>query len=159
MKEVRSMFTEALADKLLDLSKKHASEIAELWYKAVSTNPRTTSYSSLNKDTLINQSASFYRNLKQFFFSDNPYSDMERFLETNGYADYAYGHKVPLCEAIYALIIMRRYIWLHADTQAMLYNSPLEVYQALESVNRTILLFDYAIYIVTKRYDEMCKKK
>jgi hypothetical protein len=152
------MPAEALIDKLLDLSKLRAGEIAELWYKAVCANPRTKSYSGLDKDVIIRQTASFYRNLKQLFFSDNPYDEVRRFLDTTRYADYAYEHSIPLCEAVYALIIMRRYIWLYADNQSILYNSPLEVYQTLESVNRTILLFDYAIYIVTLQYDEMAKK-
>jgi hypothetical protein len=153
------MQNRSLIDKLLDLSRKHSSEIAELWHKAVITNPRTASYYSLNKETLVLQAASLYRNLKELFFSENPYSEVENFLASIRYAEYAYEHRVPLSEAVYALILMRRHIWLHAETQSMLYNSPLEMYQTLESVNRTILLFDYAIYIVTQRYDEMCKKK
>jgi hypothetical protein len=151
------MQNQALVDKLLDLSKNHADEIAELWHKAIIINPRTTSYCSLDKSALIKIAASFYRNLKELYFSEDAYAGVHHFLNTNHFAEYMYDRHVPLCEAVYALIIMRRYIWLHAETQAILYNSPLEMYQALESVNRTILLFDYAIYIITQRYDEMCK--
>jgi len=152
------MTAEALTDKLLDLSKLRAGEIAELWYKGVCANPRTKSYCGLDKDVIVRQAVSFYKNLKQLFFSDNPFDEVRRFLDTSRYSDYACEHNVPLCEAVYALIIMRRYIWLYADNQSILYNSPLDVYQTLESVNRTILLFDYAIYIVTLQYDEMANR-
>jgi hypothetical protein len=153
------MTSEALADKLLDLCRNHADKIAELWYKAVSANPRTTSYSGLNKDVLIRQVSSFYENLKQLYFSENPYYEVRRFLDAIHYAEYVYNHGIPLHEAVYAIIIMRRYIWLYAEMQAILYNTSLEMYQALESVNRTILLFDYAIYIITQWYTEMDKRE
>jgi hypothetical protein len=159
MKEVGKMYNQALIDKLLDLSRNHAGEIAELWHKGVITNPRTSSFCALNRDTLIHQAASLYKNLKQLFFADNPYSEMQNFLDSINFTEYTYQNKIPLAEAIYALILLRRHIWLHAETQAMLYNSPLEMYQALESVNRTILLFDYAIYFVIQRYEELSKKK
>ena len=53
MKEVRKMYNQALIDKLLDLSRNHAGEIAELWHKGVITNPRTSSFGSLDKSALI----------------------------------------------------------------------------------------------------------
>jgi hypothetical protein len=153
------MVSHALADKLLDVSRKHATEISELWHKAISTNSRTPSYNKLDKGTLVDQAASFYKNLKQLYFTEDAYPEVERFLAAMRYAEYAFENSVPLHEAVYALIIMRRHIWLFAEAQAILYNTPLEIYQALESVNRTILLFDYAIYIVTRRYDELARKK
>jgi len=153
------MVNQALTDKLLDISRQHAAEIAELWYKAIITNPRTPSYSKLDKNVLVYQAELLYKNLKQLFFAEDPYPEVEKFLATTRFTEYAYDNHLPLWEAVYALVIMRRYIWLYADMQALMYNSPLEMYQALESVNRTILLFDYAIHIVTKRYDALAKKK
>jgi hypothetical protein len=151
------MTNQAFIDKLLDLSKNHSEEIAELWYKALIENPRTASYRNLTKDHLIYQSSAVYRNLRQLFFADNPYDEIKSFLGSIRYAEYACEHNIPLHEAVYAIILMRRYIWLHADEQAILYNSSLEMYQALESINRTILMFDYAIYDVIQRYGEIAK--
>jgi hypothetical protein len=149
------MVNGALADKLLDLCQRHADDIAELWWKATTTNARTQSYSRLQKDAMVRHAATFYRNLKQLYFAENPYTAIQSFLETNHYLEYTYENNIPVHEAVYALIIMRRHIWLYAEMKSILYNNPLDLYQALESVNRTILLFDYAIYIVTQRYDEM----
>ena len=70
------------------------------------------------------------------------------------YAEAIYAKDVPLPEAIYALIIMRRHIWLYAELQAM-FNTAVEMQQAIESINRTLLLFDYAIHIVAQKYHKM----
>ena len=151
------MTGEAFIDKLLDMSRSHAAEISNVWHKAVIENPRTATYGGLNRDVLIHQATTLYKNLKSLFFSNDPYAEVEKFLDSIRYADYAFENNVPLYEAIYALIVMRRHIWLHAETQAILYNNPLEIYQSLESTNRTILLFDYAIVIVIQRYEELAK--
>jgi hypothetical protein len=64
---------------------------------------------------------------------------------------------VPAKEAIYALILMRRHIWLYAEFQ-MIFNSAIAKQESLDTLNRTILLFDYAVYEVTKEYLELTRK-
>jgi hypothetical protein len=142
-----------LADKLLDLSQNHAKTIAEQWYSAVTTNPRTSSFRKIPKDRLIAQAESFFANLKRLYFADNPYREMQQFLERTEYVEYTHSLHVPLHENIYALIMMRRHIWLYAETQAM-FNTSLDMWQALESINRTLLLFDYALSILAQKYAE-----
>jgi hypothetical protein len=51
---------------------------------------------------------------------------------------------------------MRRHIWLYAEFQT-LFISAVEQQQAIESLSRTILLFDYATYVITERYQELMK--
>jgi len=46
---------------------------------------------------------------------------------------------------------MRRHIWLYAEFEA-LFTTSLEMHQQVESINRTLLLFDYATYIVAEEY-------
>ena len=142
-----------LADKLLDLSQRHGKTIAEQWYRAVSTNPRIPSFHNIPKDDLISKAEHFYTNLKQLYFSDNPFEEVQQFIERSGYIKYTLSLNIPLHENIYAVIMMRRHIWLFADTQA-LYNTAVDMWQAMESINRTILLFDYLIYILAQKYYE-----
>jgi len=52
---------------------------------------------------------------------------------------------------------MRRHIWLYAEFQAV-FSSGIDQRQALDTLGRTILLFDYAVYEVTKEYQELMKK-
>ena len=49
------------------------------------------------------------------------------------------------------MVLMRRHIWLYAEFQAI-FVSAVEHQQAAESLNRTILMFDYAIYVITEKY-------
>ena len=105
----------AFADKLLDLSGSYAEKIAEQWYKAVSTNPKTPSYHSLSKERLILPVVSLTKNLKRMYFSDDPYQEVLHFLEGMEYAESIYDGGVPLSEAIYALILVRRHKWLYAE--------------------------------------------
>jgi len=53
---------------------------------------------------------------------------------------------------------MRRHIWLFAELQGRFFNVATDIFQAVENINRTFLLFDYAIYAVTEKYQEMSRK-
>ncbi len=148
------MTYKAFTDKLLDLCEYRAEEIAKRWWKAVSENSRTTSYQSLPAEECLQQATFIYKNLKRLFFSGSPYQEVQQFLEKMRYIEDIYAGGIPLHEAIYALIIMRRHIWLYADLQATFFTAS-DAYQGIESINRTLLLFDYAMYLVSQKYHEM----
>jgi len=147
----------AVTDKLLDLCEQRAEEIAVRWFKAVVGNPKTPSYCFFPREKCLRQAVSLYKNLKPMFFAENAYQAVLQFLERASYVEDVHAAGIPLAEAIYALILLRRQIWLYADIQA-LFNTPLDMYQATESINRTLLLFDYAIYIVTSKYQELTRR-
>jgi hypothetical protein len=88
------------------------------------------------------------------FSAKNPFEEARRVYAK--YADNCYDKGIPLHEAIYALTLMRRHIWLYAEFQT-LFISAVEQQQAIESLSRTILLFDYATYVITERYQELMK--
>lgn len=146
-----------LTDKLLDLSRGHAGKIAEQWYEAVRTNPRLPSMQVLPREQLIVKAMLFYENLKRLYFAENPFDEMFQFLEASGYVEDTMKMNIPLHENVYALIMMRRHIWLYAESQAV-YSTSLDLYQALQSINRTILIFDYAIFILTKKYGDLTER-
>jgi len=54
--------------------------------------------------------------------------------------------------------MMRRHLWLFADMQ-VIFTSALDSYQAIETITKTIRLFDHAIYIITRRTEELWKEK
>lgn len=143
-----------LTDKLLDLCEHHAEKIAEQWYQAVSTNPRTPSYRSIPKETCLSQAAFLYKNLRSAYFSDNSFQQVRQLLDQLQHIEGLYAKGIPLPEAIYALVLMRRHIWLYSEFQ-VLCNTALDLQQEIESINRTLLLFDYATYILAQEYHEM----
>jgi hypothetical protein len=120
----------------------------------VRKNPKTPSYHNLSEDKAIPQAVDFYSKFRGVFSAKNPFDEARRVYAK--YADDCYDKGIPLHEAIYALTLMRRHIWLYAEFQT-LFISAVEQQQAIESLSRTILLFDYATYVITERYQELMK--
>ena len=113
---------------------------------------RTPSYHSLPKDMVIEQGTDFYKLFRRMSLAENSYEEAKTF--SWKYAEDFYKKKIPLHEAIYALILMRRNLWLYAEFQGT-FVTALEKQQAVESLNRTILMFDYVSYQVIEKYQEL----
>lgn len=142
----------SFADRLIEVTERHAEEISKQWCDAVRSNPRTSSYHELSEEECHPRAVDFYRNLRRIYFSERPYSEVNDYF--SAYAEQTYREGIPLSEAIYALIMMRRHMWLFAEFQAY-FVTGLEHKQAVESINKTIRLFDHGIYIVTRKYEEL----
>jgi len=142
----------AFADKLIEVLEANTKEISEQWSKAVSTNPRTPSYHSLNPDQYVPHALFFYSNIRKLYFGDKSREEETKYFIN--FAEAMYKAAVPLHEVIYALMLMRRQIWLYADFNAV-FVTTLDMHQAVESINRTILMFDHVIYSLSKRYGEL----
>ena len=144
----------AYATKLIDLTENNAEKIARQWAKDVKTNEKTQAYRSAAEERIIQQAIEFYQYFREMFVHDAPYKQAEKFFEH--YAQERYREGIPLHEAVYALILMRRHIWLYAEFQAI-FITAVEHRQAVESLSRTILMFDYAMYVITRKYRELMK--
>lgn len=135
--------------KLLDIMENDAEAIAKNWAKDVTKNPKTLFYHYINEDYLIPQAADFYRKLSSVYTLKDPYPIIHDFMSR--FAEKRFKEGVPLQEALYAIILMRRHIWLYAEFQAI-FTTIVEQRQALESQTRTILIFDYLAYTVSEKY-------
>ena len=143
---------QAYAAKLINLIESKAENIAKQWAADVMKHNRTPSYHSLPKDMVVEQGINFYRLFRQMSLAEVPYNEAKNF--SWRYAEEFYQQKIPLHEALYALILMRRHLWLYAEFQGT-FVTALEKQQAVESLNRTILMFDYVSYQVTEKYQEL----
>lgn len=141
--------------KLADLAETNAEVIAEKWVKAVQQNSMTPYYHDRPPDKLVPQAVRFYRNFRKIFTEPKPSVAAEEYFSK--YALDRYSDGVPIHEAVYALILMRRQLWLYAEFQAV-FTTAMEKHQAMDSLNRTILVFDYATYFITKAYNELAKQ-
>jgi len=144
------------ATKLIEVTEKHADRIASQWLGDVRMNPKTPSYHTFSDEKALSHADAFYRNFRSLFSAEKPYDAARKFFTK--YADERYAEGIPLHEAVYALILMRRHIWLYAEFQS-LFTSAVEHRQAAESLTRTILMFDYATYVITERYEELMKRE
>ena len=144
----------AYADKLLNFTEQHATEISKQWAKALQSNPKTASYRKVREFKLVNLGESFYKNLKKLYFEKNSY-DMATVYFSN-FAQEQFYENIPLDEAVYALMMLRRQLWLFAEFQ-VLFTSALDQYQASDSINRTVLLTDYGIIAIVNKYRDLKK--
>jgi hypothetical protein len=147
-----------MADRLIDLCERHADEIAEQWHSALSANPRTTSCNLMSKAGALRHATSIYKNLGKMYLAENCYQAVEHVLDANGFAEDFYARGIPPEEVIYALVLMRRHIWLHAETQALYEMALNDMFEAVTNINRVLLIFDYASYIISHRYRELAAK-
>ncbi|MBN1547885.1 MAG: hypothetical protein JW902_14640 [Syntrophaceae bacterium] len=146
----------ALEDKLIELTEKHAAQLSEMWCNAVRINPRTPSYHPQDHDFCVSHAFDFYKSLKRIYSDEKPYPAVTAFF--NRFAEESYLSNIPLNEAVYAVIMMRRQIWLYADIQALCV-TPIEHQQAVASITKTIRIFDHGIYAVITRYLELEAEK
>lgn len=145
----------AYTTKLIDLIESKAENIARQWADDVMKHTRTPSYHSLPKEMVIDQGIIGYRLFRRAAMAEDPYKEAKTF--SWKYAENFYRENIPLSEALYALILLRRNLWLYAEFQGA-FISVLEKNQAVESLNRTILLFDYVAYQVTEKYEELIQR-
>ncbi len=143
------------AIKYLELVDQHAEKMAARWAKDVRSNSKTKYYQLLDEQKIISLCVRFYQYFSKMFVDDKLSEDILHFFKT--YSRESYALKIPLDEAVYALILMRRNIWLYAEFQSI-FTTAIDQQQAVDTLSRTILLFDYASYDVTKEYQELIKK-
>lgn len=145
-----------LADRLIDLCARHADQMAEHWRRALISNPRTRSFAAVPGEACQRHAVYLYKNLGRMYLAEDPYQAVVKHMDVTGLAEDLHGRGVPAEEAVYALILMRRQIWLHSEREA-LYVTPEDMNEVVISVNRVTLLFDYATYRMVARYREMSR--
>ena len=121
----------AFADKLIEVLETHNEEVARQWSQAVSQNPRTPSFHSLDPARYVHHGIRFFKNIRTLYFSEQPHTEEIQFFLS--FAEQMYKAKIPLPEVIYSLMLMRRHIWLYADFN-VLFITTLDMHQAVESI-------------------------
>ncbi|MBN2282952.1 MAG: hypothetical protein JXO48_03590 [Deltaproteobacteria bacterium] len=145
---------QVFADRLINILEAHRDEIATQWCNAVRSNPRTPSYHRVPQEKCRQNAIGFYKKLERIYHSEKPYTEVRDYF--TAYARTQHGNKIPLHEAVYALIMMRRHMWLYADFQAP-FLTAVEHHQAVETINKTIRIFDHGIYLVIQEYGRIEK--
>ncbi|MGV8057515.1 MAG: hypothetical protein AB2L12_05720 [Smithellaceae bacterium] len=135
--------------KLLDLMADNADAIARQWAKDVVRNPKTPYYHDMDKDKILPQAVEFYKQLSRIYNTKDPFTPIQKFM--GKFAEERFNEGIPLHEALYAIVLMRRHIWLYAEFQAI-FITVVEQLQAMDSLTRTILMFDYIAYSLSEKY-------
>jgi hypothetical protein len=141
----------ALADRLMQFSAAHSRQMAHEWYKALSTNAKTQAFNSMDREVCIRHAECIYKNLNQLYFAENCEKAVCQLLDTDEFVEDALALKIPFDQIVYAIILLRRHLWLYAEFQA-LYNGVEDMMQMVENINRVLLVFDYVIYQAAGKY-------
>jgi hypothetical protein len=149
------MLHKSMVDKLMDMCERHAPEIAENWYNSLSSNPRTTACLAIPREILIRHAVEIYRSISDMYFAKDCYEAVVQNMDITGYVDTAFARGVPLEQAQYGLTLLRRHIWLYADQQMIFTPTVIDMSLAVGSINRILLVFDYASFYVIKSYLEL----
>ncbi|OPY88871.1 MAG: hypothetical protein A4E72_01263 [Syntrophus sp. PtaU1.Bin208] len=143
-------------EKLAQEVESHAEEIAQEWAKAVRRNSKTSSFKKLSQEHCTLCAKGFYQKFVKVYFNERPYPALEEFFSQ--YAEARFQEGIPLQEAIYALLMLRRQMWLFPDCQT-LFAANIENSQAVDTLNQTIRIFDQGIYLIMERYQELSSRK
>ena len=142
--------------KMIETIEYKAQDIAEQWYKNVKINPKTPIFHKMPQNEAIDLAMNFLSNYSKLFKTDKPFE--EAYVLFSKYAANFYNKHIPLPQAIYSLILMRRHMWLFAEYQAV-FETVVEQRHALESQSHMILMFDYAEYVVILTYDDLIRNE
>lgn len=140
--------------KLVDMIAKSADSIARQWARDVIKNPKTPAYNGQSEEIIMPKAVEFYNNFCRIATAKEEETAAVAQKFFHKYAEDRYREGLPLNEAIYAMILMRRHIWLYAEFQ-QLFVSAIELKSAVDALNRTLLLFDYAMYFISQRYQTL----
>ena len=145
----------AFADKLIEVTERHAQEISEQWCKDIKMNNRTPSYHAVPQEECTAQAVNFFKNLSRVYFSERQSRDLYEYFTQ--YAADRYNNGIPCPEAVYALFLMKTHMWEYADSQAISV-TPMDQLKAIEALNRTSRIFELGVFFVTQKYDELRKR-
>jgi len=139
-----------LSQKLIELIERNADELARRWLSDVQTHVGTPTYHSYDEKELYRRAFDVYSRLGDWLSQKTTreeiakvYTDMGKERRKEGFS---------LSEVIQALITTRRHIWLKVLEEGLL-DTALQMYQAIDLINRVVLFFDRAIYFTAVGYE------
>jgi hypothetical protein len=103
------------AIKYVELAEQHAGRMAKRWAMDVQNNVRTKRYKELDEESIVNQGVKFYQNFSKMFAEDKIGEATLKYFRT--YAQESFKMGIPMDEAVYALILLRRHIWLYLNSR------------------------------------------
>ncbi len=140
-----------ISDKLVDLVEKNTDVIVQRWMDRLLSDPATTSFSEEVLQKFSGRARMVITELGQWIGYDTPKEDVGRQFADEGAG--LFRMKIPLCEGIRALVLLKRSIWLFVMFESN-FESALELNQMRELNDRVVLFFDRAKYYFIRGYME-----
>jgi hypothetical protein len=141
----------SLSKNLVDLVEFNTDKLTRRVMADISKHPGAKTYRGLAEAQLYSRVFEVYREVNRWMSDLATKEDIERVYTALGRQRRQEGFS--LSEVIQALIIARRHIWLIVDSEGLL-DTPLDLRNAIDLVNRSILFFDRAIYFTSVGYEK-----
>lgn len=139
-----------IALKLVRLIEKNADVLADRLLKSVNQHPRTQIFcKSIPKEELHDRAYEIYRHLSDWLLQK---TDDEIRKKNLSVGERRAEQGVPLHEVIFALILVKENLWKEVKESGIGDNA-IELFQALELIDRVNQFFDKAIYYVALGYE------
>ncbi|MBZ5553338.1 MAG: hypothetical protein LAO21_11505 [Acidobacteriia bacterium] len=139
-----------IALKLVRLIEKNADVLADRLLKAVNEHPRTQIFcKNIPREELHDRAYEIYRHLSDCIMQK---TDDEIRKKNFGIGERRAEQGVPLHEVIFALILVKENLWKEVKGSGIGDNA-IELFQALELIDRVSQFFDKAIYYMALGYE------
>ena len=133
----------------------HAEQLTDRVIQAIRTNPRTQFLRGVSQEELGKAVYDLFRNLGRWL-SEKREEEIEAIYGENGSRRYSEG--VPLHELVYALNLVKQYLWEYVEKHVMP-TSEGNLYQEEMLVTMMGRFFDRAVYHTVRGYEETWAKE
>ncbi|HUH65574.1 MAG TPA: RsbRD N-terminal domain-containing protein [Syntrophales bacterium] len=139
-----------LSRKLVELIERNADNLTKRWLDDVKKHPGTKTYHAYDEKKLYQRAFTVYSQFDKWMSQETTKEEIKRIYMALGKQRRQEGF--ALSEVVQALTITRRHIWLLVRSEGLL-DTALDLYQAIDLINRSVLFFDRAIYFTTMGFE------
>ena len=140
-----------ISDKLVKLVEDNTDTILQRWVERLKSDETTTSFTAADLARFESRARVALRELGQWVSYETPKEDVGRKYAQEGQG--LFRMRIPLCEGIRALILLKRALWLFVEYESA-FDSAVELNQMRELNDRVLLFFDRATYYFIRGYME-----
>ncbi len=140
-----------ISDTLVKLVEDHTVEILKRWRNQIENDPATQSFTERNMDYIETKLRSVLGYLGKWVSYNTGKEEVGKLYAKEGIE--LFRMKVPLCEAIRGLFVLRRTLWMFVENESD-FVTAYQLHQMRELNDRIILFFDRAQYYLIRGYTE-----
>lgn len=142
--------------RLVEFVKKNTDVILEDWTERLLIDPTTPSYSKVQIDYVVDKARHVLIDLENWVGRDVPKEEVGRNYAEEGIK--LFKMEVPLCEAVRAMVVLRRLLCNFVENESFL-DTSIEMDHLRELTERLVLFFDRAQYYLIRGYTEEMNRK
>lgn len=140
-----------LYNKLLAIIAKDSRQMAHKWRESIRSTEYAQTYQRFNDEELEKRARDVYDTLGKWLESEASMKDIGKVYVKIGKERYLEGF--PLCEVQLAIHFTKKILWDHILSEGILTNA-LEIYQAMDLLQRLQNFFDIASFYIIRGYLE-----